>query len=294
MDLVTKTHTEVYDYLKKEFEENEGFRNELEALYKFYGRKLIQFVGKNDLQYVEDEFGEVVNSLYFQGYYTMKLILNDEETVLDEAAWKLPKGVAKNEIPLLLKNLLNDEKLDWSTDISHEFSMNILSNVEAGYETTLEITKEIAEYAAYKAFIEDERYMGGTTEETTDMLLGNPYDLNFLSPQVYSKAQFFTDQHETWDLFYWSAIQKDSWVGSIHFSTMLVGEDNLYVLEFNISNVIMDLEKLDIVEQITQKLPNEIRAKLQTRLYHVSELDVLDIEVANTESTEENKEVLTK
>lgn len=293
MDLATKTHTEVFSFLEKEFKENETFRNELELLYKFYGRKLIHFVGKTDLQYVEEQFGEVVNSLYFQGYYTMRLILNDEETVLEEDAWKLPLGVVKNEIPLLLKNMLNDEKLDWSTPISHEFSMNILTNVEAGYETTLEITKEIAEYAAYKAFIEDERYIGGTIQETSEMLLGSPYDLNFLSPQVYSKAQFFTEQHETWDLFYWSAIQKDSWVGSIHFSTIPTGESNLYIIEFSISDVIMELEKLEIVEQITKKLPEEIRANLQTRLYHVSDLDVLDINIANTDNTEENNEVLT-
>ena len=276
MNLAEKTHIEIYEFLQKEYDENKEFRQELENLYTFYGRKLMQFVKKEDQQeYVENKFGDVVNSLFFQGYYIMKMILNDEETILNEEGWKLPLGVTKNEIPLMLSSLLQDEKFDWKTDISHQFSMDILNYIEAGYETTQEITKEISEYGAYKAFIDDSRYVGNK-EETNDMLLGNPNDLNFLSPQVYSKAQFFTEQHEIWDLFYWSAIRKeDSWVGSIHYSTIPVGEEKLYIIEFNLSNLIIESEKLELIDVVIKSIPIEIRSKLQIRLYNVSELDVL-------------------
>lgn len=276
MDIALTTQSEVYNHLKAEYENNEAFRKELDDLYMFYGRKLIQFVKKQEQQeHIENKLGEVVNSLFFQGYYTMKVVLNDEETIISPESWELPAGVIKNEIPMLLKELLQEEKFDWKTEVSHEFSMDILTYIEAGYETTQKLTKEISEYGAYKAFIEDERYVGDDLAEQSDMLLGSPYDLNFLSPQVYSKAQFYTDQHEIWDLFYWSSVQEDSWVGTIHLSSIPLAENTLYLIEFSLSNLLIEPEKLEIVDKVTKSIPSEIRSNLQIRLYTVNELDIL-------------------
>lgn len=276
MDIAVTTQNEVYAHLKAEYENNDAFRKDLEELYMFYGRKLLLFAKKEEhKEYIESNFGEVLNSLFYQGYYTMKLILSDKETVITPESWKVPEGVTKNDIPILLKTVLQEEKFDWKTEVSHEFSMDILTYMEPAYETTQKLTKEISEYGAYRAFIEDERYVGGDSTEQSDMLLGSPYDLNFLSPQVYSKAQFYTDQHEIWDLFYWSAVQEEGWVGTMHFSTIPVAENMLYIIEFSLSNLLIEQEKLDIVAKVTKSIPSEIRSNLQIRLYNVDELDIL-------------------
>lgn len=279
MNIAEQTHVEVYNHLQKEYEENPEFREELEKLFLFYGRKLINFVKKDEQrEYIENEFGDVVKSLYFQGYYTMNIILSDEETSIPEEVWTLPSGVLRNELPTFLSKLLQDEKLDWKTEISHQFSMDILTYLEEAYETTKEITKEISEFGAFKALQSDSRYKGQPEQEDTGtMLLGTPYDLDFVSPQVYAKPQIFTDEHEIWDMFFWSSIQKDDWVGTMHLSKVLVEEERFYILEFSLSDLITSDEKLEIIDVVTKRIASDIRSTLQIRLYNVSELSILQI-----------------
>lgn len=279
MTLIEETKKEVFKHLQDEFNNNESLRKELEELMIFYGRKLLVFA-KNDesRSFIENEIEDVVRSSYYQGYYTMKVILNDNETELLPEAWLASLGVSRNEIPKMLDSLFNDMMQDWFlTDVSHNFSMEVLTNMEPAYDITNSLIKELACYGAFKALIADERYKGSKEFEfnSTDLYLGNTYDLDFISPQVFKQVQFKSEQHEIWDLFFWSALRVNSWVGSIHYSLIPVDDEMIYVLECNLSNLITPDEKLEIAERLVEHLPEEHRNKVQIRLYSVSELDTL-------------------
>lgn len=279
MNLIEDTKKEVFKHLQNEFNNNESFRKELEELIIFYGRKLLVFAKTEEKQlFIENEIEDVVRSSYYQGYYTMKVILNDEETELLPETWLSSIGVSRNEIPIMLENLFKDMMQDWFlTDVSHHFTMDILTNMEPAYEITNSMIKELACYGAFKALIEDERFKGSTEFDfnTSELYLGDTYDLDFVSPQVFKQVQFKAEQHEIWDLFFWSAVQENSWVGSVHYSLIPVEDETIYVLECNLSNLITPDEKSEIVEKLIKHLSDEQRNKLQIRLYSVSELDTL-------------------
>lgn len=275
MNTVQEIHDNVFDYLKEEFEKEE-FRKEIEDLLFFYGKKLIKFA-KNDEQrnVVEKDLEDVVKSAYFQGYYTMRVILEDEETELNSEAWHLPYGFCRNEIPILISNLIEEENPDWmKTNITHDFNMYMLSYMSEAYDVAKSLIREIALYGCYKAFIEDERYQYTPIAGDDNVAaLGSVYDVEFLNPQVYQQIQYFSDSNEVRNLFFWSALQPNAWVGSIHYSK--IEDFSLKLLECSISNLITDEEKLDIVNSLVKHIPSEDKANLQIRLYKVSELDIL-------------------
>lgn len=256
---------------------DESFKKEMQQLYFFYERKLLGFA-KTDMQkhFIAEAFEEVVFSQYFQGYYAMKSILTDEETKLNESVWSMGLGFAKNEVPKFMKEAFEKENIDWTqTEIGHKFGIELLQHIELAYDINKQIRTDIANLGAYNAFIDDERYIGINQGNPSDTLLGNPFDLEFISPQVYMQSQFFTAQHEIWDLFTWSSFRDDAWVGSVHLSTMPIAEELIYLLEIKLSDIITMEEKMDISNKVIGELPEDIRGLLQTRLYHVEDFDVL-------------------
>lgn len=77
---------------------------------------------------------------------------------------------------------------------------------------------------------------------------------------------------------FWSSLNKEDWVGTVHLSKLPTDEDKLiYLIEFNISDLIMEAEKMEIIEKMVSNLPLEIRSALQIRLYNVSQLDLVSI-----------------
>lgn len=270
-------HNKVYKTLEQKIKEDQDFQNELEYLSFFYRRKLTSIVKDTQvMEYIFRQFDDVLFSQFFQGYYAMTILLEDEEEHFSEKDWNHLPGLVRNEIPKFLKMITKVENVNWThTEIGHNFSMDILQSAENAYDVTQLLLSDLTNYGAYKAFIDDKRYVGEKNLVESEMLLGNAFDLNFVTPQVYMQAQFFTEQHELWDLFNWSAIGEGAWVGSIHYSVLPIEEQTYYVLEFSLSNLINKDEQMEIVNDVIKKIPEEIRSTLQTRLYSVSELDVL-------------------
>ena len=270
----------VQNKLKKQLKSDPTFKDELQSLYFFYERKLLTIANRESIkEFIIDKFEDVIYSQYFQGYYIMKEILNDEETEMDESAWTLREGYVRNIIPGFLKTTFIDQNIDWTyTDVSHKFGIDLLELQEEAYELFKQIRLDIVCYGAYKSFIEDERYKGNEQPEPVDLRFGNPLNLVFLNPQIYMQAQFSTSEHEVWDIFTWSSFRNEMLVGSIHFSTLPMDADSeqpIYLLEVKLANTISQDEKLDIVNFVITKLPIEVQNVLQTRLYYVEDFDVI-------------------
>lgn len=268
---------DVWKTLKDKFSKDESFKDEMEKLLHFYGRKLIN-KAKTDEQklFIEEQLEDVVNSQFFQGYYTMANILSDKETNIPNDVWTLPKGIVRNEIPILFNNIFSESD-DWlRTDITNKFSSKLIQLMDDVYDVLKIIRKDCTYYGAYKSFVEDSRYQGKAAEPKEKlMLLGNPFDLEFLNPQVYMQAQMYSSEHEIWDLYYWSSITEEQWIGSIHLSKIPTENSDLYILECTLSEVISEEERYDIIHKVLHSLPEDIRLSIQTRYYLTRELNVL-------------------
>ena len=270
-------YEQVWNHLKNNFETNKLLRKELDDLLHFYGKKLLNFAKQpKQRDFIENKLEDVVRSQYFQGYYIMRSLLKDEETALASQTWNLAKGIVRNEIPVFINNIFKDSEMDWSrTEIGHEFGIKLVQEIDGVFDIIRQMRRDIAYYGAYKAFIEDNRYKGNKEEDHSSMLLGNPFDLHFVSPQVFMQAQFFSNEHEVWDLYMWSSVQENAWVGSLHFSAIPQNNNSVYILELSISETIMENEKYEILEKCVQQIPESIRSMLQIRIYHVRELEVV-------------------
>jgi len=270
-------YEQVWNHLKNNFETNKLLRKELDDLLHFYGKKLLNFAKQpKQRDFIENKLEDVVKSQYFQGYYIMRSLLKDEETALASQTWNLAKGIVRNEIPVFINNIFKDSEMDWSrTEIGHEFGIKLVQEIDGVFDIIRQMRRDIAYYGAYKAFIEDNRYKGNKEEDHSSMLLGNPFDLHFVSPQVFMQAQFFSNEHEVWDLYMWSSVQENAWVGSLHFSAIPQNNNSVYILELSISETIMENEKYEILEKCVQQIPESIRSMLQIRIYPVRELEVV-------------------
>lgn len=272
-------HDQVWAYLKTQINENEEFRNLLRGLLHFYGRKLMNYAKKEEHELlIEKELETIMHAQFFQGYYVMKEILADTAIELEESSWKQPKGLLRNELPAFIDATFSQQQLDWTrTEEGHMFGMKVLREFEGAYETVKQFRRELANFGAFQAFIEDERYQE-PIEEKDPMYLGNPIDLNFISPQVYLQALTGSTEHELWDLFFWSAHYNNTWVGSIHYSHIPLEPLPFALLEIKLSQLITFDEQTDIINTLVGKFPSDIRETLQIRFYKVEDMDILRYE----------------
>ncbi|MDX1806662.1 MAG: hypothetical protein R3267_06530 [Paenisporosarcina sp.] len=269
-------HDQTYNELQRRIQEDEVFRNELTSLLYFYGKKFVTFAKKKEHeQLIETELEKVMHSQFFQGYYVMKEVLADSETQLQDTIWVQPKGVLRNELPVFLDQLFAAEQIDWTrTQEGHAFGMNVLKNFESAYEVAKQFRREIAHIGAYYAFLTEERYVG-QPETEEKMMLGNPFDLTFLNPQVFLQAQAQSAEQELWDMFFWSAHQSNAWAGSVSYSIFNGGTQPVQLLEIKVSTMVTFDEQTDIINMFTEMIPLEHRESVQIRFYRVEDMEEL-------------------
>lgn len=278
MEKLDTIYNQVWHELKDKFDQDPIFTSEIELLLYFYARKFISRSKSNDqTTYIEKNLSDLIKSQFFQGYYVMKSMLLDEETELPEDVWTLNNGIVRNELPILMETIFKDNPSDWyRTDLGQSIGMKIIQEFDDVYDLVLQMRKDVALYGSYKAFIGDVRYQV-PEQSNENLVFGNPFDLNFINPQIYMQAQFSTNEQEIWDLYFWSSMKQSRvWIGSIHFSIIPANEDqSIYLLQYTISETIAQLESYEILDYLMAKLPSHIKDLLQTRVYHVRELEIL-------------------
>lgn len=225
---------------------------------------------------LDNTLEDVISSQIFQGYLTMRLILEDPESDFQDKDFNILEGQARNEIPLLIHQAMEQNELDWTyTELGHNFSMNLLETMPNAYDISKQMRIDLSNYGAFKAFIDDDRFVESEIDQSTLLSLGNPLDLNFLTPQVYMQVHFVSKEYEVWDLYTWSSMGSNAFVGSVHYSKMLTEAQEYNLLEFKISNQISKEEKMELASLISTQLPEDVQVSLQIRLYHFDEVDVL-------------------
>lgn len=247
-------------------------------LTHFYGRKFIANArNKEQEQYVENNIDILVKSKFFQGYFVMKSMLLDSETNFPEEVWTLNKGIIRNELPILIESIFNTNNEEWyRTEQGQSIGMKLVQLFDVSiFDLVRQTRKDIALYGAYKAFIEDERFQNITTQET-NYYFGDPFELVFINPQVYMQAQFLTNEQEIWDFIYKASMRNKSWIGTIQLSEIPDTQgQKFFLLQLTISETVLRDEKYEILNNLLSVLPENIRSVLQTRIYHVNEIEVL-------------------
>ena len=266
----------VWHSLKDRLLTDELFKLDVQNLYYFYENKLLN-IARTDKQIdlITKGFEDVVFSQIFQGYAIMKDILSDEELVLDEHAWKMGEAATRNEIPIFMKEIFDKDKVDWSyTQLSHALGMDILNDFESAYEVYENTRVEIAYYGAFKAFLDDPRYQVQPFDSEAVIKLGNPLELEFLSPQVYMTVYAATDENEIWNLHSWSGTQQSTWVGQAHYMQLPMNGSVTNLLNVSVLSIITKDEREMLLNQIIARIPSEDQTGLKAYLYQVEDYEV--------------------
>lgn len=278
-----QVYENVLSKFRYKYENDLDFNNELDDLIIFYGRKLLSLTNVSTTrEMIESSIENVIKNQYFHGCYTMTKILADNEIEFDDKTWSLPKGILQNEVRVFINKLFIDIDIefDWAdNNVINQFGLQMLKELEFGFDVVEVIKYEVAAFGAYKALLEDPRYKGPQNKATEDMLLGNPFDVEFINFQVFMQAQFYSSEHELWDLFeVGKGIQDNVWCGTAHLSSIPQNNDEKsYILSINLLNTIRPEERMLISESIAKRLPDYITDSLQIRLYHTTEMEFLTL-----------------
>ncbi|MCM3390570.1 hypothetical protein LG296_19660 (plasmid) [Ureibacillus chungkukjangi] len=274
----------LWKYLNDKYENNKEFRNEVTEVIRFYGSKLMNVADTEEKRELVTEIvEECILGQYFHGYFLLtRLIeesqLQEEQVFLDEF-WATPPGMMQNNIGDVMSYQFEKE---WAYHKELEkYNLRVLKELPDGFDIYREILLETANYGAYKAVLENDLYKGNIEDEKSNLMhFGNPIDLQFMNPQVFLQAQYYSTQHEFWDVFKKANGESESsWIGTVHLSsipTEIHDNDVLYILNISLADIVRLDEKARIVEALCKQLPEQITSSMQLRLYHLSDLEVLE------------------
>lgn len=278
----------IWESLNNRIEQDEEFKTLYANFKGFYIRK---FLGVAKTSEQKDKLieliGTTVNTQFFHGYSIMENVLTDIQNdaemkeFWEKNIFSFTEGQLRNQIGGIMADLFSDVPDKWYMNIEAvQNSRIILRDYHIIFDLYQETLNEIANFGAYQAILHSELYQPYTDSipKLTDFLLGNPYELEFLNPQVFMKAQFYSTQHELWDLF--GVLDKNNdnqWLGEIHLSLIPTDIENnkSYILHATLLNTIQEEERNAILIAVTSRLPDDIRALVQIRLVVAEQMEVV-------------------
>jgi hypothetical protein len=222
---------------------------------------------------------EVMYAQLYHGYYLQREIMREsdslpveERTFLDQF-YTLPEGVLFNEIGPIMKMNFGDNY--YMRKGNESINIKMLNDFPNAFDLYRTILLEVCNYGAYLAVLDHDRYKPELAE-VEGYVLGNPYDLNILNPQIFMQATAYSEQHEMWELYRVKNGQNEiQWYGTIYYTKIPDQEEPRHFLQFMISDLDAHKKKDAIIEGIYYKLPSDIQNIIQIRRYDVSDLDLL-------------------
>lgn len=278
-ELTVIDQKKIWNILNSKTKKNPAFAKEVEELNLFYSRKFVRAAQGEEKQTIASEIiGDIISAQIFHGFFLQhNLIANEKvgnESFL-EAFWENPPGITRNHIGEVMQ--LNFGK-DWHLQHGIEkVNVRVLNEIPEAFDIFRDILIESANFGAYKATTESEKYLG-TVKHNDEYLLGSPYDIHFINPQIFIQAQYYSNENEIWDVFSGNTGVKESqWLGTVQLIKIPNANEIMYILTVSLSDLINTDEKMQALDLITSKLPKHIRDIVQIRLYHLSDLDTFTI-----------------
>ncbi|SPU40612.1 Uncharacterised protein [Lysinibacillus capsici] len=278
-ELTVIDQKKIWNILNSKTKKNPAFAKEVEELNLFYSRKFVRAAQGEEKQTIATEIiGDIISAQIFHGFFLQhNLIANEKvgnESFL-EAFWENPPGITRNHIGEVMQ--LNFGK-DWHLQHGIEkVNVRVLNEIPEAFDIFRDILIESANFGAYKATTESEKYLG-TVKHNDEYLFGSPYDIHFINPQIFIQAQYYSNENEIWDVFSGNTGVKESqWLGTVQLIKIPNANEIMYILTVSLSDLINTDEKMQALDLITNKLPKNIRDIVQIRLYHLSDLDTFTI-----------------
>lgn len=276
---VLMTKNTLAERLKERHRNDATFREMVENITVFYGRKVMRFAKEPaDKEYVEEKMLEVISAQFLQGYFIMENLLSDPDFSLNDSVWGLSKGSLRNAVYPLLEEVMQDSGVQWQqSDVERAFTKRVIDNFYDAYEVMQQLRIDVLTLGAYNSLIEQEQYQEPQAIEHT-LKLGNPFDLNFLNPQVYMQSDYTTETSEKWVLFQAEQVKGSQWVGDIQLSnrSMIPGTVQNY-LQLSLSVLMDPNDQTDIINKMASQIPDAEKGNTILEVHYVTHREQLEI-----------------
>lgn len=286
--LAKRQEEEVTKILENKLKTDENFQQVYRDLNFFYSKKIIQQAKTTEQRETFIEIMEnTVTQQFYHGYYLMSLLDRDLQNSPENLEnyllyYKLPIGMLQREIGSVMNNAFSKQDERWfMNEPIRKYNTYLLKELPDIYEVYQTILKEVACYGAFVYMIDQEIYSPPEEDKNVGiLLLGYPYDIKFVNPQVYIKASYYSEEHEIWDVFkLGDGRTEDNWVGTIHISAIPLGDDGKerVILNFSLSVDIRLDERNLIIYNLYQSLPEPITKDAEVRVYTLNDVDIVTI-----------------
>lgn len=276
----TEKQKEVFQYLNEKLKTDNKFEQSVKDLIEYYGAKFLTAI-----QTVEnvDEGVEIIEQVMYaqlyHGFYLQRQLMIESdsspegEQIFMDKFYTLPPGVMLNEIGSIMKQNFGGNY--YMRKGNEAINIKVLNDFPNAFEIYRTILLEVCNFGAYLAVLDYPKYEP-SFENQEGYLLGNPFDLNILNPQIFMQAMAYSEQHEMWELYRLKNGENEvQWYGTVYYTKIPDQETAVHYLQFMISDLVRSNEKDAIIEKIFLKLPEDIQRSIQIRRYDVSNLDLL-------------------
>lgn len=284
--IAKRQEEEITKILEDKLKTDEKFQQNFKDLTLFYSKKIIQQAKTTEQRETFIEIMEnTITQQFFHGYYLMSLLDKDmrnspenKEPYLEY--YKMPKGILQREVVSIMSDAFINYDAKWYMNAPVEqYNTYLLKELPDIYDLYHTILKEVACYGAYVFMIDQELHIPSKDNpDAAIMLLGYPYDIKFVNPQVYIKASYYSEEHEIWDVFKMGDSKTpEKWVGTVHISAIPTGDEgNIhFILNFSLSIDIRLDERNLIISNLYHSLPEEIQDTAEIRVYTVNDVDIV-------------------
>lgn len=271
---------EVFQYLNDKLKSDKNFEKNVNDLIEYYGAKFLATIQNSENV---DEGAEIIEQVMYaqiyHGFYLQRELMiesdnsPEEERIFMDRFYTLPPGVMLNEIgPIMKKNFGGNYYMRKGNEA---INIKVLNEFPNAFELYRAILLEVCNFGAYLAVLDYPKYEP-SLENQEGYLLGNPFDLNILNPQIFMQAMAYSEQHEMWELYRLKNGENElQWYGTIYYTKIPDQDTTAHYLQFMISDLVRSNEKDAIIEKIFYRLPEDIQKHIQIRRYDVSNLDLL-------------------
>lgn len=278
LKLINLLEHKIQNKITQKILNEESFRNNLQSLYIFYGKKLINTCKTDsNKEFIYDSIEDLVNNQFLHGYHLIYSLQQDDPTIFDNLK-QLTKNTLKANLKILLNRLFDnkstEESYEWEkNDISLKLIRSFIKEIPDVYDVLNDVLFKAALEGAYSALNEQVEYKYETDMPNT--IIGDPLDTHYLNPEIYGLIQYFDDSVTLIDLYKLSSkTDLDEWCGSIEYLKIQSNQNKNLII--SVETTINNEECTGIVSKLLEIIPQNELEDANIRVQRIQDIEIFN------------------
>ncbi|MGE7983811.1 hypothetical protein [Solibacillus sp. NPDC093137] len=270
--------SDAVNLLKDRMKKDKDFNKSIAAVVSYFGTKFVSYFNSDDDRAVATEIIEdVIFAQITHGYWLMKNELEidkdvaDSDKIFPKDFWNMTENIMRNGTGPNMQALYGDE---WfRSPGTQSVALRVLNQLPHGFDHYSLVLEQTAIFGSYIALRYEGEYDAEKFEKEKEsaqpMVFASPYDIHFITPEVFIQFDMYSSEFESWNIFL-SATSKqvEKWIGTAQLISIPLGAEKFqYTLMVSIENVLKEYEKSLICKELISRMPKQMQNDVQFRFY---------------------------